>query len=498
MSNDRNLTDLVAITSPLTSDWIYTVRPGSPNLPRKIRAGDFLGNFSSALWFNVKAPAYGATGDGTTNDQPAIQLALDAANVAGGGIVFFPVGDYRLVTNILTVYSNTTLMGTGYGSRIFCTSLNLTKIDSESTHYGTFMSSLVYATDSAENVKIHNLRVSGAFVSGVGSYTHSVFFGQNTVNCAIDGCWISGAGWAGIWFTGSGHKVHDNWFSTCGINGVEANATFHCDIVNNWIDDCGIDNVTPGVAGIEFNANTEDLLIHGNHILRGGSGIFSQQQGGDNIIITNNVMFQVGGRGIDIEAAAALGYKNVIISGNIIRDTTASNAFAHGIRLCNDISQFVIVNNIITGLDNGAPSAIILNGTSAEIVCRGVIAHNVCDGNWVNIEIADYSDNISVHNNRFSNALGTNVGLSVNATNISWRNNIGYITRNFGATSVADGGTVSHGCNVTPTRVNATPSTSGEMVSVTAIAATTFTVAIKKHDGTAGTTAVVYWEAEKT
>lgn len=498
MSNDRNLTDLVAITSPLTSDWIYTVRPGSPNLPRKIRAGDFLGNFSSALWFNVKAPAYGATGDGTTNDQPSIQAALDAANAAGGGIVFFPVGDYRLVTNILTVYSNTTLMGTGYGSRIFCTSLNLTAIASETAHYGSNMSSLVYVTDSAENVKIQNLRISGAFVSGVGSFTHCVFFGQNTVNCTLEGCWISGAGWTGIWFVNSGHKIRNNWFSTCGINGVEANVSLHCDIVNNWFDECGIDSVTPGIAAIEFNGNTEDLLIHGNHILRGMSGIFSATYGGDNIIITNNTILLGNGRGINIEAGAAFGYKNLVISGNIIRDPVSSGALAHGIRLANDISQFVITNNIITGLDNGGPSAIILNGTSAEIVCRGVIAHNICDGNWVNMDVSDYSDNISIHNNRFSNAGGANVGLSANATNISWRNNIGYITRNFGATSVADGGAVSHGCNVTPTRVNATPSTSGEMVSVTAIAATTFTVAIKKHDGTAGTTAVVYWEAEKT
>ncbi len=65
-----------------------------------------------------------------------------------------------------------------------------------------------------------------------------------------------------------------------------------------------------------------------------------------------------------------------------------------------------------------------------------------------------------------------------------------------GATSVADGGTVTHSLGATPDVVNVTPSTSGEFVSVTAIGATTFTVAIKKHDGTAGTTQTVYWEAK--
>jgi hypothetical protein len=65
-----------------------------------------------------------------------------------------------------------------------------------------------------------------------------------------------------------------------------------------------------------------------------------------------------------------------------------------------------------------------------------------------------------------------------------------------GATSVADGGTVTHSLGATPNVVNVTPSVSGEFVSVTALGATTFTVAIKKHDGSAGTTQTVYWEAK--
>lgn len=64
-----------------------------------------------------------------------------------------------------------------------------------------------------------------------------------------------------------------------------------------------------------------------------------------------------------------------------------------------------------------------------------------------------------------------------------------------GATSVADGGTISHGLWTTPSWVQVTPSVAGEMASVTAISATTFTVALKTHAGAAGTTQTVYWEA---
>lgn len=53
--------------------------------------------------------AYGATGDGATDDTTAIQNALDAANTAGGGIVFFPAGTY--ISTTLTIYSNLQLVG---------------------------------------------------------------------------------------------------------------------------------------------------------------------------------------------------------------------------------------------------------------------------------------------------------------------------------------------------------------------------------------------------
>ena len=71
----------------------------------------------------------------------------------------------------------------------------------------------------------------------------------------------------------------------------------------------------------------------------------------------------------------------------------------------------------------------------------------------------------------------------------------GGVIERSGATSVANGGTVAHGLAVTPTIVLATPSVTNEMVSVTAIAATTFTVAIITDAGAGGTTQTIYWKA---
>lgn len=74
----------------------------------------------------------------------------------------------------------------------------------------------------------------------------------------------------------------------------------------------------------------------------------------------------------------------------------------------------------------------------------------------------------------------------------------------YGATSVADGGTIAHRLGTAPSVVTCTPSVSGEIVSVSAISSTTFTVDIKKHTNTygsggivSGTTQTVYWRATR-
>lgn len=73
--------------------------------------------------FSVKA--FGALGDDTADDTTAIQSAINAANTAGGGIVWFPAGVYKLTaalkfytgtTPTIVAYSNITLAGAGSSS----------------------------------------------------------------------------------------------------------------------------------------------------------------------------------------------------------------------------------------------------------------------------------------------------------------------------------------------------------------------------------------------
>lgn len=68
------------------------------------------------IFTNVKDPAYGAKGDGTTVDTTAIQNAINAVATAGGGTVYLPAGTY--VCSGLYLASKVTLAGAGMGATV--------------------------------------------------------------------------------------------------------------------------------------------------------------------------------------------------------------------------------------------------------------------------------------------------------------------------------------------------------------------------------------------
>ena len=61
--------------------------------------------------FNVLA--YGAKGDGSTNDTSAIQAAINAADANGGGVVYFPNTSGAYMFSNLVIYDYVTLQGAG-------------------------------------------------------------------------------------------------------------------------------------------------------------------------------------------------------------------------------------------------------------------------------------------------------------------------------------------------------------------------------------------------
>lgn len=87
-----------------------------------------------------------------------------------------------------------------------------------------------------------------------------------------------------------------------------------------------------------------------------------------------------------------------------------------------------------------------------------------------------------------------NVDLKFNTTT---DNSYGFTTENGGTASVADGGTISHGLNTTPTIVNVTSSVQGHVASVSSVGSSDITIELSDSSGSAVTSAeTVYWEAK--
>jgi hypothetical protein len=136
--------------------------------------------------FNVLR--YGAIGDGIANDAAAIQLAIDAAFAAGGGVVFFPAGTYKVSGagtfqginyQILNLKSNVTLKGVRGRREVVADDWLGSVIDARDVHHMANATCIVgTAAAGADNVGIEGLSFRGA--------------GGNNDTDANEGGWLSG------------------------------------------------------------------------------------------------------------------------------------------------------------------------------------------------------------------------------------------------------------------------------------------------------------------
>lgn len=252
-------------------------------------------------------------------------------------------------------------------------------------------------------------------------------------------------------------------------------AEFH-DITSNdsWVEGCAFESQNRVIPLVDLDGANRPKLI-GNTIQ--GNGATPNQsivtvtavQG----LATHGLVFadntvKNGSRGFQADPPAATD-----CLGWIIRDNTFDTV-STPIRLRGQVVRALIAGNTIRRTPSGSPTG---NG----------------------IDIADTCTTCTLRDNDMT-AIASAASRIVLAgsfpTTHVLRDNPGYATRATGATSVADGGTITHGLAATPTKARATASTAGEFASVTALGSTTITVSIKKHDGTAGTTQTVYYEAE--
>lgn len=200
------------------------------------------------------------------------------------------------------------------------------------------------------------------------------------------------------------------------------------------IGEGGVDGVR--VVGGEFAHNTQY-----------GVQIGTPAYGPNRHITIDGVTVMQNTRGINITAGAAHPHEDIVIKGCRIGDQDNPDTQEWGFRI------FAAAGAVVSGL--------------------------------------------ALLDNIFGNATTAKVSIPASIASTSrFRDNVGFVTRNAGRTSVADGGTIAHGLAMTPTKFGVSGSVAGQMVTASNATTTTITVAIKKADGTPGATQNVGWWAE--
>lgn len=266
--------------------------------------------------YNVKSPLYGAIGDGTHDDTAAIQAALNAANAAGGGVVYLPAGQYK-ISSALTMYNRITLRGDGdYVTNI---------VQSSTSANGLIGSSLIY-------IIIEHLRLTGPG-SGTGE---GINFTTEFDYCILRDMSATGWGSTGIEIEqpivtnltrvtsfnngGAGIFIHDNLTTGAGTSVSFDSCWTHDNVSNGFsirgmtycsFQACASDNhINSGKAGYLIDGCTGFTFTgcgsEGNN--------FGWQVSGSStgIVITSPYIFNTPSTGVGIYVSSAT---NVHITG---------------------------------------------------------------------------------------------------------------------------------------------------------------------------------------
>lgn len=149
-------------------------------------------NSASSEVFNVKASAYGAVGDGSTDDTTAIQAALDAA-VAARGTVIFPAGTYIISAPLTVDNSAVRILGTAAMIRIGNIEMSGAVLKAASAFSGSYMMTVENTVEAEERItgfEIGFLGFDGNSVASLGGlhgvawydacYAHDITFANFT------------------------------------------------------------------------------------------------------------------------------------------------------------------------------------------------------------------------------------------------------------------------------------------------------------------------------
>lgn len=376
---------------------------------------------------------FGATGNGTTDDTAAFNLAIAVATALGGARVFVPAGTY-LVSSTIVLAANVIIEGDGkYASSI--------TVPNTATGFAGYTPNAVFMLN-ASNCGIRHLGMNGNIAN---NSTGSFGAIANTVavsNIFVTDCYIHDFIYNGIILNPatsvlSGFDISRNVLQNIGWGGIAAYCSINGRINENSITSCGATGILTGYNSNTGNYNVaQRITIDGNyvtkasaptHIVSGAAetGFMIAVGAGDSYItVSNNVCFDNRNAAQD---GIGLGQDGVRVNEGLVFDSNVvTYAGLYGI----DVSS----NHIVSGnyIRYSAQQGIKLGTDVGGNLVNATVVDNIIDscnfagagsnqGIWVNatltggIPTALY-ENIKINGNRvmdFNGSPHTIYGLGI-------------------------------------------------------------------------------------
>lgn len=248
--------------------------------------------------------AFGAKGDGVTDDTAAIQLAL---NAAANATLVFPAGTFK----------HTQLNLTSNGARL----VGMPGATLYQNDPGTSGGAPLYIT--ATDVTIEGLKFTSTSSTRTGVY--GLIRCENAHRIIVKDCWfVGGTATAAFFWNCNDARVIGNKVQDCAADGIHfTRGGTRIAIVGNVIDNTGDDGIAINSQASPFT-QTSDVSIVGNTLtdigaLQAGRGIANI--GGKNVSISGNTINGVEQAGIICggdESGVYYTADNVTITGNSI------------------------------------------------------------------------------------------------------------------------------------------------------------------------------------
>jgi len=348
----------------------------------------------------VDVRAFGAAGDGVTNDQPAFQAANDY--LADGGTILVPAGTYYFLS-ALELSGDVDVIGLGSSSVIRCTAMGV-------TGFGAI------TLDETENNNISRLRFTGVSEDVGGSAAITI---EHGLNVEVSSCLIEGFR-DGIWVSGDNIVVRLNRITGCNKHGIWIYDLSQGNINNNIIDSCGYD----GIKGQPFLPNSSIIKFNEHSIISdnitfdcGRDGIDYASQMRD-MQFSNNISYSNFYKGIDIKLPDPGSFGTTVAELLSITDNICANSEqSQGINT-DDLEDILVSGNLIYGNDGIG---------LRNVYCTGAnIVNNYFANNSTGLIIQGVNGYPADYTNASGNVLLDNQTYGITVER-SYSDNLGYV-----------------------------------------------------------------------